>query len=116
MSRLSKGGEAAGLVGVLFITGGSRGIGAATARVGATHGYAVVVNHRSRRDAADAVVSDIAAARMFAEVERRHGPLAALVNSAGIDSGNSAAADVEAGSLVRATQRGHWLELRRIDQ
>ncbi len=107
------------MVGVLFITGGSRGIGAATARLAATHGYVVVVNYRSRRDAADAVVSDIVGAggtasavqgdvadegdvaRMFAEVERRHGPLAALVNSAGIDSGKRAAADVEAASLVR---------------
>ena len=47
---------------VLLVTGGSRGIGAAIARLAAARGYAVAVNYRSRQDAADAVVAAIVAA------------------------------------------------------
>jgi NAD(P)-dependent dehydrogenase (short-subunit alcohol dehydrogenase family) len=47
---------------VAIVTGGSRGIGAATARLAAARGYAVCVNYRTRRDAADAVVEAIRAA------------------------------------------------------
>ena len=36
---------------VAIVTGGSRGIGAATARLAAARGYAVCVNYRTRRDA-----------------------------------------------------------------
>ena len=43
---------------VLIVTGGSRGIGAATARLGAQRGYAVCVNYVSNRKAADDVVAD----------------------------------------------------------
>ena len=42
---------------VALITGASRGIGAATARLAAQRGYAVCVNYRQNRTAADAVVS-----------------------------------------------------------
>jgi NAD(P)-dependent dehydrogenase (short-subunit alcohol dehydrogenase family) len=87
---------------VLLVTGGSRGIGAAIARLGAARGYAVAVNYRSRRDAADAVVAGIAAAGgravalqadvaiesdvmgLFAACDRELGPVTALVNNAGI--------------------------------
>jgi NAD(P)-dependent dehydrogenase (short-subunit alcohol dehydrogenase family) len=87
---------------VLLVTGGSRGIGAAIARLGAARGYAVAVNYRSRRDAADGVVADIAAAggravaiqadvaiesdvvSLFAACDRELGPVSALVNNAGI--------------------------------
>jgi NAD(P)-dependent dehydrogenase (short-subunit alcohol dehydrogenase family) len=87
---------------VLLVTGGSRGIGAAIARLGAARGYAVAVNYRSRRDAADAVVAGIAAAggravalradvasesdvvSLFAACDRELGPVTALVNNAGI--------------------------------
>src|SRR5437867_454149 len=44
---------------VLLITGGSRGIGAATARLAAERGYAVCVNYRANQEAANGVVSDI---------------------------------------------------------
>ena len=87
---------------VLLVTGGSRGIGAATARLAASRGYAVGVNYRSNRDAADAVVGDIQRAggravtiqadvsreadvcRLFEEMDRSLGTLTALVNNAGI--------------------------------
>jgi len=81
----------------LIVTGGSRGIGAATARLAAERGFAVCVNYRANRAAADAVVAAIAAAggtaiavgadvasepevvRLFATVDRALGPLGALV-------------------------------------
>jgi NAD(P)-dependent dehydrogenase (short-subunit alcohol dehydrogenase family) len=87
---------------VLIITGGSRGIGAATARLAAAAGYAVAVNYRDQRAAADAVVQDIEAAgarglavradvavesevvTLFERVDRELGPLYGLVNNAGI--------------------------------
>ena len=86
----------------MIVTGGSRGIGAATARLGAERGYAVCVNYRANRAAADGVVASIAAAggtaiavgadvaseadvvQLFATVDRALGPVHALVNNAGI--------------------------------
>jgi len=86
----------------LIITGASRGIGAATARLAAERGYAVCVNYRANEAAARGVVSAIEAAggravavaadvsveadvvRLFETVDRELGPLAALVNNAGI--------------------------------
>jgi NAD(P)-dependent dehydrogenase (short-subunit alcohol dehydrogenase family) len=86
---------------VLLVTGGGRGIGAATARLAATRGYSVAVNYRSNREAAEAVVADIEATggraraiqgdvsaeadvrRLFEEVDR-FGRLRGLVNNAGI--------------------------------
>jgi NAD(P)-dependent dehydrogenase (short-subunit alcohol dehydrogenase family) len=88
--------------GVLIVTGGSRGIGAACARAGASAGYQVVVNYSRSRAAALAVVSDIEQAggtamavgadvsrpdeveRLFAETDRRFGRVTALINNAGI--------------------------------
>ena len=46
---------------VVVITAGSRGIGAATARLAGQRGYAVCVNSRRNRDAAEAVVKTIEA-------------------------------------------------------
>ncbi len=87
---------------VLVITGGSRGIGAATARLGAASGYAVCINYRHNDAAALAVVEEIARAggeaiavagdvgseadvvRLFDEVDEKLGPVTALVNNAGI--------------------------------
>src|SRR5260221_6229633 len=52
--------DAAGAnLGAMIVTGGSRGIGAATARLAAARGYSVCVNYLSRRDAAEAVVAEI---------------------------------------------------------
>jgi NAD(P)-dependent dehydrogenase (short-subunit alcohol dehydrogenase family) len=87
---------------IALITGGSRGIGAATALLAARHGYAVAVNYTNNRDAADAVVRSIRSGggraialqcdvaneeqvlAMFDTVDRELGPLTALVNNAGV--------------------------------
>jgi NAD(P)-dependent dehydrogenase (short-subunit alcohol dehydrogenase family) len=45
----------------MLITGGSRGIGAATALLAARNGYAVAVNYHLNKTAADKVVTDITA-------------------------------------------------------
>jgi 3-oxoacyl-[acyl-carrier protein] reductase len=52
-----------------LVTGGSRGIGAAIAKRLARDGYDVVISFRTRRDAAEAVASEIAAAGRRAWLE-----------------------------------------------
>ena len=47
---------------VLIVTGGSRGIGAATAKLAGSKGYSVAVNYHSNADAANSVVKEIEAA------------------------------------------------------
>ena len=42
---------------VLLIAGGSRGIGASTAKLAATRGYDVAINYKSNRKAADEVAA-----------------------------------------------------------
>ena len=82
---------------VMLVTGGGRGIGAATARLAAERGYAVCVNYRSDRAAAEklakeiggiAVAADVAVegdvVRMFEAIDARLGRLSALVNNAGV--------------------------------
>lgn len=87
---------------VIIVTGGSRGIGAATARLAGARGYAVCVNYHQSRKAADAVVEDVEQAggqaiavaadmasqadivSLFATVDKKLGTLSALVNNAGI--------------------------------
>lgn len=91
--------------GTLIITGASRGIGAATAKLAAARGFAVAVNYVHDRAAADAVVQQITATggrasaiqadvgveadilRLFDEAERVFGPIRALVNNAGVVAG-----------------------------
>jgi len=87
---------------VLLITGGSRGIGAATALLAATQGYAVAVNYSANSLAADEVVRTIRAGggtaitvqadvaipadvlTLFEKVDAKLGRLTALVNNAGV--------------------------------
>jgi NAD(P)-dependent dehydrogenase (short-subunit alcohol dehydrogenase family) len=90
---------------IVIVTGASRGIGAATARLLGAEKASVVVNYRSDRAQADAVVKDIKGSggdafavqgdvgneedvlRLFAETDKRFGPLTGLVNNAGITGG-----------------------------
>jgi NAD(P)-dependent dehydrogenase (short-subunit alcohol dehydrogenase family) len=86
----------------ILITGASRGIGAAAARLAAGRGYAVCINYRKNAPAADllvreiegkggkaiAIQADVAVepevVRLFEKVDTSLGPLSALVNNAGI--------------------------------
>ena len=87
---------------LVLITGGSRGIGAATALLAARQGYVVAVNYTANSLAADEVVRQIRQAggqamtvqadvaneaqvvAMFEKIDARFGRLTALVNNAGI--------------------------------
>jgi len=87
---------------VLLITGASRGIGAATARLAARRGWDVAINYARDAAAAEAVAADVRASgrraltvcadvadeaavlAMFQRVDAELGPLAGLVNNAGI--------------------------------
>ncbi len=88
--------------GVVIVTGGSRGIGAAIARRAGRDGYAVCISYSRDAAGADALVRDVAAdggqavavradvadadavGRMFDEAERAFGAVTGLVNNAGI--------------------------------
>lgn len=87
---------------IIVITGGSRGIGAATAQLAAMRGYAVCISYLHHRQAADdivaaiknvggdalAVPADVAkeddVVHLFETVDKTFGPISALVNNAGI--------------------------------
>jgi NAD(P)-dependent dehydrogenase (short-subunit alcohol dehydrogenase family) len=87
---------------VLLVTGGGRGIGAATARLGAQAGYAVCVNYHSDRSSAERLVDELKGMKakaiavradvaveadilnLFRTVDTALGRITALVNNAGI--------------------------------
>jgi NAD(P)-dependent dehydrogenase (short-subunit alcohol dehydrogenase family) len=87
---------------VLLVTGGSRGIGAATALLAARNGWSVAVNYTANSLAADEVVRQIRASggqamsiqadvadeaqvlRMFEHIDAKLGRLSGLVNNAGV--------------------------------
>ena len=105
--------------GFVLITGGSRGIGAATARLVAQQGRDVCVSYRDRDAAASAVVADcerigVRAVAVRADVAREEdvrrlfsvgcealGPLVGLVNNAGVLDRQSRVVDLDADRIQR---------------
>ena len=103
----------------MIVTGGSRGIGAATALLGAQRGYAVAINYQKNRQAADAlarritdaggkaiaVQADVASepdvVGLFQAVDRALGRVSALVNNAGIVDRGMPVAQMDAGRIQR---------------
>ena len=104
---------------IVLITGGSRGIGAATAHLAAQRGYTVCISYLNNAAAAEAVVADIVSAggaalalqadvsveaelvRLFAQIDARLGPLAALVNNAGVLEQQARVEQMDAARLQR---------------
>jgi NAD(P)-dependent dehydrogenase (short-subunit alcohol dehydrogenase family) len=104
---------------IMIVTGASRGIGAATALLAASRGYAVCVNYLHNRAAADEVVRNIGKAgghahavgadvaseadvvRLFETVDRELGRATALVNNAGILERQTRLEGIDAARLGR---------------
>src|SRR5579872_2128053 len=101
----------------LIVTGASRGIGEAVAKLAAARGFAVTVNYSRDREgaervareisdhggAAQAVAGDVAregdVVRLFDAAEKAYGPLRGLVNNAGITGGLARVEDVQTKTL-----------------
>jgi NAD(P)-dependent dehydrogenase (short-subunit alcohol dehydrogenase family) len=104
---------------IIVITGGSRGIGAATARLAASRGYDVCVNYHLNQKAATAIVDEIEALggkaiavpadvslesdvkNLFKIVDAQLGPITALVNNAGIVGKQMRVEDLDAARIKR---------------
>ena len=102
---------------VVLITGASRGIGAATAKLAATRGYDVAVNYLRDANAADEVVAAVKKAgqraiaiqgdmareediaRMFETIDKELGRLTHLVYNAGTTGGYSRLEDADAAMM-----------------
>jgi NAD(P)-dependent dehydrogenase (short-subunit alcohol dehydrogenase family) len=105
--------------GFVLVTGGSRGIGAATARLAAERGYDVCISYRDRADSAQTVVADVEATgmhalavradvseeqdvlRLFATAQGELGRLVGLVNNAGVLDRQSTVAELQAERIQR---------------
>ena len=103
----------------VIVTGGSRGIGAAVARLAAVQGFPVVVNYAAHKMAADAVAREIVSAggqaiavegdvavesdilRLFETAEREFGAIGGLVNNAGVTGGFARVEEVQADAIAR---------------
>ncbi len=102
----------------IVVTGASRGIGAATARLAARHGYAVAINYANDESGATRIVEEVralgaracavrgdvadeAAVRALFTRARELGPVVALVNNAGITGGASALSELSRDTLER---------------
>src|ERR1700729_1502804 len=98
---------------LILITGGGRGVGAATARLAAAEGYDVAISFVSNESAALAVAADVEAvgrralpvradsadpeqvAQLFAAIDREFGRIDVLVNNAAIIARQSRLEDLE---------------------
>ncbi len=93
---------------VLLVTGGGRGIGAASCRFAAKAGYKVAVNYHVDKSAAETLAKEIDGlaiqadvsksedvAHMFVEIESKLGPITHVVNSAGITGKSSRLVDAD---------------------
>ena len=104
---------------VAIVTGASRGIGAATARLLGARGYRVCVNYRTEPEPARELCAEIEAAggraiavyaaggradevaEMFATVDRELGPVTALVNNAAMIGPSTRVADLDPADMER---------------
>ncbi len=104
---------------IILVTGGSRGIGAATARLAAQRGYDVAISYVANKPAAEAVAADVRKAgrralvvqadigkaediaRLFATVDTGLGRLDAFSNNAGIVETASRFVDIAPDRLRR---------------
>jgi NAD(P)-dependent dehydrogenase (short-subunit alcohol dehydrogenase family) len=104
---------------VIVITGGGRGIGAATAKLAASRGYKVCINYRHSKKAAHALIDEIDAdsgnviavpgdvssesevTNMFKVVDDKLGPITALVNNAGVLEKQMRVIDIDSARLSR---------------